>query len=74
MGQILMVVHAEQTPQGAVQQALATIESCPLKMLLLNQSRGDETGAYGYSYGYGEGYGYGYGYGHEDEAADAKAG
>jgi exopolysaccharide/PEP-CTERM locus tyrosine autokinase len=74
MGQILMVVHAEQTPQGAVQQALATIESCPLKMLLLNQSRGDETGAYGYNYGYGEGYGYGYGYGHEDEAADAKAG
>ncbi len=73
MGQILMVVHAEHTPQGAVQQALATIESCPLKMLLLNQSRGDETGAYGYNYGYGEGYGYGYGYGHEDEEADAKA-
>lgn len=67
MGQIVVVVHAEKTPQSAVHQALATIEACPVKMLLLNQTRGDETGAYGYSDGYG--YGYGYGYGHEE--ADA---
>jgi protein-tyrosine kinase len=60
MGQIVIVVHAEHTPQAAVQQALATIESCPVKMMLLNQSRGDESGSYGY--GYGDGYGYGYGY------------
>jgi protein-tyrosine kinase len=68
MGQIVIVVHAEHTPQAAVQQALATIESCPLKMLLLNQARSDESGAYGY--GYGSGYGYGYGYEHEE--ADAR--
>lgn len=67
MGQIVVVVHAERTPQSAVQQALSTIEAHPLKMLLLNQSRSDETGAYGYSYGYG------YGYGYEHEEADARA-
>lgn len=59
MGQIVVVVHAEKTAQSAVQQALAAIESCPLKMLLLNQASPNATGGYGY--GYGSGYGYGYG-------------
>lgn len=60
MGQIVVVVHAERTPQSALQQALATIETCPVKMLLLNQTRGDESDSYGY------GYGYGYGYDHDE--------
>jgi protein-tyrosine kinase len=63
MGQIVIVVAAEATPQNAVQQALATVENCPLKLMLLNQVRGDASGAYGY------GYGYGYGYEHDNDAA-----
>ncbi len=65
MGQIVVVVHAEKTPQSAVQQALATIETCPLKMMLLNQTTMSSAGGYGYGYRYG----YGYGYGYADEAA-----
>ena len=59
MGQNVIVVHAEKTPQSAVQQALAAIENCPLKMLLLNQASANASGGYGYAYGYGYGYGYG---------------
>lgn len=59
MGQIVMVVHAERTQQSDVQSALATIEACPVKMLVLNQARTFARG--GYSAGYGYGYGYGYG-------------
>jgi hypothetical protein len=39
---------------------LATIEACPLKMMLLNQVRAEKRGIYGE---YGLGYGYGYGHG-----------
>lgn len=58
MGQIVIVVHAEQTAQAAVKQALSAIESCPIKMMILNQARQASTDGYGY--------GYGYGYGHEN--------
>jgi protein-tyrosine kinase len=54
MGQIVFVVHAEQTPQGAVKEALSTIAACPVKLMLLNQARGVEHVAYGYGYGYGK--------------------
>lgn len=57
MGQVLIVVNAENTVQSAVKQAIATIESCPVKMMVLNQLRAAKTDGYGY--------GYGYGYGHE---------
>ena len=53
MGQIVFVVHAESTLQAEVQRALATIESCPIKLLVLNQARTTAQGAYGYGYGYG---------------------
>jgi exopolysaccharide/PEP-CTERM locus tyrosine autokinase len=53
MGQIVVVVHAERTAQSAVANALATIESCPVRMLLLNQARESSEAAYGYGYGYG---------------------
>ena len=59
MGQIVLVVQAGKTLQSQVEHALATIESCPVKMLVLNQARADVQGAYGYGYGYGYGQGYG---------------
>lgn len=60
MGQIVIVVHAEKTLQSDVEHALSTIESCPVKMMVLNQAKASVVGGYGY----GQGYGYGYGYGH----------
>ena len=65
MGQIVLVVRAEQTSLAEVKQALAVIESCPVTLLLLNQVRSKA------SDGYGHGYGYGYGYGQGDHAAQA---
>lgn len=62
VGQIVMVVRAESTLQSDVQHALAHIESCPVKMLVLNQARTATKGSYGYGYGYG-----GYGYGHDQQ-------
>jgi exopolysaccharide/PEP-CTERM locus tyrosine autokinase len=65
MGQIVVVVQADQTLQSDVQQALAAIESCPVKMMVLNKARADAPGSYGgyggYGYGYGENYGESYG-------------
>lgn len=55
MGQVLIVVNAENTAQAAVKQALSTIESCPLKMMVLNQVRQAKADSYGYGYGYGYG-------------------
>lgn len=55
MGQVVMVVQAEKTSQSTVLQALATIESCPVKLMLLNQARTAATEGYGYGYGYGYG-------------------
>ena len=57
MGQVVIVVQAEKTLQSDVQSALATIESCPVRMMLLNRSQSDTRGAYGYGYGYGYGFG-----------------
>jgi exopolysaccharide/PEP-CTERM locus tyrosine autokinase len=54
MGQIVFVVAAGGTQQAAVQQALDTIESCPVRLLVLNKAR---VGSKAYSYGYGYGYG-----------------
>lgn len=55
MGQIVFVVHAERTLQKEVKQALSTIESCPVKLLVLNGAKTSGQGAYGYGYGYGYG-------------------
>jgi protein-tyrosine kinase len=56
MGQIVMVVEAGRTTNGALRQALSTIESCPIKLMMLNKAAGGGPGGY---YGYGYGYGYG---------------
>ena len=75
MGQIVMVVRAEKTLQSDVQTALATIESCPVRLLLLNQAKATAAGGYGYGYGYGYGQGYGSGRAssHEAELSGATA-
>ena len=56
MGQIIIVVESEKTTHAAVRQALSTIESCPVKMMMLNKSTSQGPAGY---YGYGYGYGYG---------------
>jgi exopolysaccharide/PEP-CTERM locus tyrosine autokinase len=54
MGQIVFVVRAEETPKAALQDALATIEECEVKLMVLNQARNIDKSAYGYGgYGYG---------------------
>lgn len=60
MGQIVIVVQAEKTLKSDVSQALSTIDSCPVKLMLLNQSRTISKGGYEDGYGFGRGYGYGY--------------
>lgn len=53
MGQIVVVVRAAKTLQSDVQTALATIEGCPVRLLLLNRAQATAEGGYGYGYGYG---------------------
>jgi exopolysaccharide/PEP-CTERM locus tyrosine autokinase len=55
LGQIVFIVDAERTLQSEVKRALATIEACPVKMMVLNKARTTGQGAYGYGYGYGYG-------------------
>jgi protein-tyrosine kinase len=55
MGQVVVVVQAGRTAQSDVKHALATIEKCPMKLLVLNQARTAAQGSYGYGYGYGYG-------------------
>ena len=56
MGQIVMVVEAQKTPQPAVKEALSLIDSCDVVGVLLNKTTSVPGGGY---YGYGYGYGYG---------------
>lgn len=55
MGQVVMIVNSENTLQSAVKQAISTIQSCPVKMMVLNQVRAEKMDGYGYGYGYGYG-------------------
>jgi protein-tyrosine kinase len=55
MGQVMLIVEAERTPQASVMQALATIESCPVVSTVLNKVSHSRLGAY---YGYYGQYGY----------------
>jgi receptor protein-tyrosine kinase len=54
MGQVVVVVSADKTPQASLMEAMRTIESCPLVYSVLNKTRRVGAGSY---YGY---YGYGY--------------
>ncbi len=49
MGQIVMVVAADNTSQHAVTRALATIESCEVVLMMLNKASQNEVGYYDYS-------------------------
>ena len=55
MGQIVVVVQSGETTQAAVKEAVATIEACPLKMMVLNKSTQSASDRYGYGYAYGYG-------------------
>ena len=57
MGQIVVVVQAGSTTQAAVREAISTIESCPVRMVVLNQATQSVSDRYGYGYAYGYGYG-----------------
>ena len=48
MGQIVMVVAAESTSQNTLNQAMATIESCEIVLMMLNKASRTEAGTYGY--------------------------
>lgn len=52
MGQVVVIVEANRTSHGEVKQALATIDSCPVKMVMLNKSRQSREGGYYGYYGY----------------------
>lgn len=53
MGQVVVVVKAESTAHADVKHALAAIDACPVKLMLLNQARSSAPDGYGYGYGYG---------------------
>lgn len=56
MGQIVVVVEAEKTGHESLKQALTLIETCPVKLLLLNKNRHGVRGGYYGTYG-GSSYG-----------------
>jgi len=57
VGQVVLVVEAEVTPQYIVQESAAKLESCNVVGCVLNKTKK----GFGFTY-YGLGYGYGYGY------------
>jgi exopolysaccharide/PEP-CTERM locus tyrosine autokinase len=68
MGQIILVVAAEQTVQHATADALSRLGQDKIKGLVLNKYRP----SIGNRYGTGYGYGYGYGYGEQPADADTR--
>jgi len=65
MGQIVIVVEHEATPQGLVKETLTQLGRTDNVYMLLNKCKSTLlSGKYGYQYGYGYGYGYGYRYGY----------
>jgi protein-tyrosine kinase len=53
MGQVVVVVEAERTTHGALETALATVESCPVVMTMLNKASTSDAGSYYGYYAYG---------------------
>lgn len=58
MGQIVVVVRADSTPQAAVQRAVSAIASHPIKLVVMNHVHEKLMSGPGYGYGYTS-YGYG---------------
>ncbi len=46
MGQVVLVIEADRTPQRQVMEALTTLEDCPVVMTLLNKASSSEAGSY----------------------------
>jgi protein-tyrosine kinase len=51
MGQVVLVIAADDTPQATVSEALATLESCPVVFTLLNRVSPSDRGSYYGTYG-----------------------
>jgi Mrp family chromosome partitioning ATPase len=50
MGQVVVVVEANKTPQDAVGQAVHIVDGCANVSLLLNKTTQRDAGNYGYGY------------------------
>jgi exopolysaccharide/PEP-CTERM locus tyrosine autokinase len=55
MGQVVVVVEADHTTHGTLNDALETVKSCPVVATVLNKAARSDVGGYGYGYGYGSG-------------------
>ncbi len=53
VGQVVLVIAAEETPQSVVTESVSKLSNCDVVMTLLNKTRKD-IDIYGYSYGYGQ--------------------
>lgn len=68
VGQVVLVVESDRTPQYVVQESLSKLESCDVVGCVLNKTnKGLGFNYYGYFYGYGYGYGR---YGQQQKAQD----
>ncbi|MGR8930575.1 MAG: XrtA-associated tyrosine autokinase [Gammaproteobacteria bacterium] len=53
VGQVVLVIAAEETPQGVVNESVSKLVNCDVVMTLLNKTK-RELELYGYGYGYGK--------------------
>jgi len=53
VGQVVLVIAAEETPQAVVNDSIAKLSHCDVVMTLLNKTQKD-IDIYGYHYGYGK--------------------
>ena len=53
VGQVVLVIAAEETPQNVVNESVAKLTKCDVVMTLLNKTKRDFD-LYGYNYGYGK--------------------
>ena len=53
VGQVVLVIAAEETPQNIVNESVAKLTKCDVVMTLLNKTKRDFD-LYGYNYGYGK--------------------
>jgi exopolysaccharide/PEP-CTERM locus tyrosine autokinase len=51
MGQVVLVIAADDTPQGTVAEGLAAVENCPAVLTLLNRTAPGDSSRYYGSYG-----------------------
>jgi exopolysaccharide/PEP-CTERM locus tyrosine autokinase len=66
VGQVVLVIESEITPQYIVQESMSKLESCKVVGCVLNKIKK----GFGFSYYYGSSYGYGYGYGYYGQEKD----